>query len=148
MEVQKDFKEFLELLNSHKVEYLVVGGYALAFHGVPRFTGDIDIFVIADKENAERILRVLEEFGFGDLDINGDDFVQEGKVVQLGVAPVRIDIITSLSGLSWQEANLQKVDGKYGDVSVCFIGREEFIKNKRAIGRKRDIVDIEALGEK
>jgi Nucleotidyl transferase of unknown function (DUF2204) len=147
MEVQKDFRELLELFNAHKVEYLIVGGYALAFHGVPRYTGDIDIFVKPDTENALRILKALDEFGFGSLDLKEEDFRSPNKVVQLGYPPVRIDIITSISGLSWDEAYEGLDKGKYGDVPVYYIGLNHYILNKRASGRKKDIADLEALGE-
>lgn len=147
MEIRNDFKELLELFNKHEVEYLIVGGYALAFHGAPRFTGDIDLFVRPVRENAERILAALNEFGFGSLDLSENDFTSPGKVIQLGVPPIRIDIITSISGLSWEKADMGKVLGQYGRTPVCFIGREDFIANKKATGRKKDAADIEALGE-
>ncbi len=147
MEIRNDFKELLELFNKHQVEYLIVGGYALAFHGAPRFTGDIDLYVKPARENAQRILAALDEFGFGSLDLSEDDFTNPGKVVQLGVPPVRIDIITSVSGVSWEKADIGKVSGQYAQTPVCFISREDFIANKRATGRKKDAADIEALGE-
>lgn len=147
MEIPNDFRELLELFSKHKVEYLIVGGYALAFHGAPRFTGDIDLFVRPDQQNAERILAALDEFGFGSLDLSEKDFTTPGQVIQLGVPPVRIDIITSVSGVSWDKANLDKVPGQYGQTPVFFIGREDFITNKKATGRKKDVADIEALGE-
>ena len=147
MEVQEDFREFLALLNAHEVEFMIVGGYALAFHGAPRFTGDIDVFVKPDHKNANRIIKVLADFGFRSLDLTIDDFKDQNKVIQLGLPPVRIDIITSLSSVTWEEADASKVPGLYGDVSVSFIGRTQFISNKRAIGRKKDLADIEALGE-
>lgn len=147
MEVQPDFRELLALLNEHAVEYIIVGGYALAFHGAPRFTGDIDIFVRPDPRNAARILEALNEFGFDSVDITEADFITPGKVVQLGVPPVRVDLVTSLTGISWEEVNTAKIPGSYGDVPVFFIGKEQFIANKRAMGRKRDLADIEALGE-
>lgn len=148
MEIQKDFKELLELFNAQKVEYLIVGGYALAFHGAPRFTGDIDLFVKPDIDNAQRILAALSEFGFGSLDLSETDFTSGDNVIQLGVPPVRIDIMTSLSGIEWEKAVTGKVLGHYGDTEVYFIGREDFITNKRTLGRKRDLADLEALGEK
>jgi len=146
MDLPNDFRELLELFNRHKVEYLIVGGYALAFHGAPRVTGDIDLFVRPTSENAERILLALDEFGLGSLNLSKDDFTTPGMVVQLGVPPVRIDIITRVSGVSWEKADAGKIPGRYGDTPVHFIGREDFIANKRATGRKRDIADIEALG--
>lgn len=147
MEIQPDFKELLALLNAHNVDYVIVGAYALAFHGAPRFTGDIDIFVKPDPKNAERILAALKEFGFGSLDLNKSDFQQPDNVIQLGVPPVRVDLITSLTAVSWQQAYSGKVEGIYGDVPVYFLGRKEFLANKKALSRKKDLADIEALGE-
>ncbi len=148
MEVQQDFKELLELFNAHKVKYLIVGGYALAYHGAPRYTGDIDIFVKPEKENALRILKALNDFGFGSLGLKEDDFQNTNKVVQLGFPPVRVDIITSISGLSWDEAYKDHDKGIYGDIPVNYIGRDQYIINKKASGRKKDLADLEALGEK
>ena len=147
MKVQKDFREFLELLNEHEVKFIIVGGYALAFHGAPRFTGDIDVFVKPDHENAKRILNALADFGFSSLDITIDDFQDQNKVIQLGLPPVRIDLITSISGVTWEEADASKEPGLFGDVSVSYIGKKQFIFNKRASGRKKDLADLESLGE-
>jgi hypothetical protein len=147
MEIQKDFKELLESFNAQKVEYLIVGGYALAFHGAPRFTGDIDLLVKPDTENARHILAALNDFGFGSLNLNESDFTKQGNIVQLGVPPVRIDIVTSLTGVDWDKAQAGKVAGDYGGVSVYFLGKKEFILNKKATGRKKDLADIEALDE-
>ncbi|OHB64910.1 MAG: hypothetical protein A2Y77_03905 [Planctomycetes bacterium RBG_13_62_9] len=146
METRNDFKELLELFNKHKVEYLIVGGYALAFHGAPRMTGDIDLFVRPTNENAGRILAALDEFGFGSINLSPADFTTPGMVVQLGVPPVRIDIITRVSGVSWEQADAGKAPGRYADTPVFFIGRDDFITNKRATGRAKDAADIEALG--
>ncbi len=147
MEVQPDFKELLALFNAHKVNYLIVGGYALAFHGAPRATGDIDILVKPDPRNAKRIMAALREFGFQSLDLSQEDFENPEKVVQLGVPPVRVDIITSLSGVSWKNVCAGKVKGRYGDLPVHYIGRKQFLSNKRSAGRKKDLADLEALGE-
>lgn len=147
MEAQQDYKELLELFNGHKVEYMIVGAYALAFHGAPRFTGDIDIFVHPSPENAQKILSALADFGFGSLNLTIEDFLNPDSVVQLGVPPVRIDIITSITGVAWEEADKGKIEGLYGNIPVHFLGREQFIANKRAIGRKKDLADIESLGE-
>ncbi|MBL1141688.1 MAG: hypothetical protein HND53_06615 [Proteobacteria bacterium] len=148
MEVLSDFKERLELFNSHKINYLVAGGYALAYHGAPRFTGDIDLYVKPDSENAEHILNALQEFGFGSLKLTKEDFMEPGQIIQLGMPPGRIDIITSISGVDWEEAFTGKVEGTCGGVPVNFLGREQFIKNKKATGRAKDLADLEALGEK
>jgi hypothetical protein len=147
MEVQSDFKELLSLFNELRVEFIIVGGYALAFHGAPRFTADIDILVRPEPENARRIVQALERFGFKSAGLTAEDFVNPDRVVQLGVSPVRVDIMTSLSGVTSEEAFSGKVEGRYGDIPVYFIGRKQFVANKRAIGRKRDLADLEALGE-
>jgi len=147
MDVQPDFRDLFTLLNENNVEYLIVGGYALAFHGAPRYTGDIDIFVRPHPENAQRILKALAAFGFQFHDLAIEDFTSSNKVVQLGVPPIRVDLITSISGVSWEEAAAYKEAGSYGDVSVYYIGRVQYVANKRAVGRKKDLADIEALGE-
>ncbi len=147
MEIQRDFKELLALFNAHHVDYLIVGGYALAFHGAPRFTGDLDILVSPDIENAMQVVEALREFGFGDLGLQAEDFASPDKIVQLGVPPVRVDLITSLTGVTWEEAHLHKMKGMFGDVPVYFIGLNAFIANKKATGRKKDLADLEALGE-
>jgi hypothetical protein len=147
MELQPDYRDLLVLLNAHSVEFIIVGGYALAFHGAPRFTGDLDILIRANPENADRVMRALEEFGFGSTGLKAKDFLSPDKVVQLGVPPVRVDILTSLTGVAWEEAFSGRVASKYGDVPVYFMGREQFVVNKRALGRKRDLADLEALGE-
>jgi hypothetical protein len=148
MEIQKDYKELLESFNGHKVEYMIVGAYALAFHGVPRFTGDIDIFVRPSSQNAQRVLSSLVDFGFDSLKLTVDDFQNPNSVVQLGTPPVRIDLITAITGVTWEEADGGKQAGLYGNVPVCFLGREQYIANKRATGRQKDLADLEALGEK
>ena len=147
MEVQSDFRDLLALFNAQEVDYMIVGGYALAFHGAPRFTGDLDILIKPDSENALRIIKVLEEFGFKSVGLTVEDFQSPDNVIQLGFPPVRIDIITSLSGVSLEEAFSGRIKDKYGGIPVYYIGREQLITNKRATGRKRDIADLEALGE-
>jgi len=147
MEAQKDFKELLELFNGHKVEYMIVGAYALAFYGVPRFTADIDIFVHPSPENAKKILSALTDFGFSSLNLTIEDFQNPDSVVQLGVPPVRIDIITSITGITWEDADQGKQEGLYGSVPVYFLGKKQYITNKRATGRKKDLADLESLGE-
>lgn len=147
MASQQDFKELLELFNAHRVEFMIVGGYALAFHGAPRFTGDLDLLVKPNSDNATRVLAALGDFGFGALDLTQSDFSTPDRVVQLGVPPVRIDLLTSISGISWEDARAGAVRGTYGGVPVDFIGRAEFVANKRATGRRRDLADLESLGE-
>jgi hypothetical protein len=147
MEIQQDFKELLKLFSDHKVEYIIVGGYALAHHGAPRYTGDIDLFIKPDKNNAKNIIQALNDFGFGSIGLTEADFSSPGKVVQLGVPPVRIDIITSLTGLTWETAYSGRSNGKYGDLEVFYLGRSQLIMNKKAIGRKKDQADLEVLGQ-
>jgi len=147
MEVQPDFRELLALLNAHSVEYMIVDGYALAFHGAPRYTGDMDLYVRPTPENARRILAALDAFGFGSLGLRAKDFSRRDRAVQLGVPPVRLDLITSLSGVTWEQCWAGRQAVLYGDVPVSFIGRVQFIANKRAVGRTEDLADLEALGE-
>ena len=147
MDPHPDFKELLASFNAHRVDYLVVGAYALAFHGAPRYTGDIDLLVRSDAENARAVLAALADFGFASLGLAESDFLKPDRVVQLGVPPVRIDLLTSLTGVTWEEARAHRVAGYYGDVPVHFIGKNDYVRNKRAIGRKKDAADLEALGE-
>lgn len=145
METSKDFEEFFGLLNSSDVRYLVVGGYAFAVHAKPRFTGDMDIFVDSEKTNAEKIVKVLEKFGFGGVGINVEDLTSPDQVIQLGYPPMRIDLLTSISGVTFIQAWKNKVSGKYGEQRIYFIGKEDLIKNKKASGRRRDLLDLEDL---
>ena len=147
MEVQKDFEEFLALLNEHEVQFMIVDGYALAFHGAPRFTGDIDVFAKPDLNNAQRIINILENFGFSSLDLSVEDFQAEKKLFQLGLPPIRIEIITSISGVMREEADASTPPGLFGDVPVYSAVKDQYAINKRAMGRTKDIADIEALGE-
>ncbi len=147
MRLHKDLREFIGLLNSHRVEYLVVGGYALAFHGVPRYTGDIDILVRCSADNASRIERCLADFGFASLGLAASDFLESGRVVQLGLPPNRIDLLTSISGVEFDEAWAGRVPAEIDGVPVSFIGRAAFLKNKRAAGRAQDRADLDRLGE-
>ena len=147
MEVQQDFRDLLALFNKHKVDYIIVGAYALGFHGAPRYTGDLDVFVRADPVNSDSIMQALQEFGFGSVGLTAADFEEKGKVVPLGFPPVRVDIITSLTGVSWEQACSGRVKGQFGDLAVYYIGRDDFIANKRALGRKKDLADLEAIGE-
>jgi hypothetical protein len=147
MEVQPDFRELLARFNANQVDYIIVGAHALAYHGAPRYTGDMDILVRPDSDNANRILRSLEEFGFGSLGLTKDDFTSPDRVIQIGVIPVRIDLVTSLTGVSWEEAEKGRVQGKYEDLLVYYLGKKQFILNKRALGRKKDLADLEAIGE-
>lgn len=145
MEVQPDFSEFLASLNAAGVEYLVVGAYALAFHGAPRNTLDLDVYVRPTAANAVRFLAALDRFGFGSLGLQAADFTVPGRILQLGRPPVRIDVMTSISGVRWSTAWRGRVSGRYGEVPVPFLGQKQFLANKRASGRAKDLADVEAL---
>lgn len=143
--ISKDLREFIELFISHRVEFLLVGGHALAFHGAPRFTEDIDFLVRISGENAERIERVLEAFGFGQTGITKEDFLEPEQVVQLGRAPHRIDLLTSISGVSWEEAWQSRILVVLGGLEIYALGRNALLRNKRASGRPQDQADAARL---
>lgn len=145
METQPHFKELLGLLEKNNVDYMIVGGYAVAFHGYPRFTKDIDIFFHKEKKNVERLKKTLVEFGFNENDLDDALFTEPGNIIQFGISPLRVDIINEIDGVRYEEAEAHIVRGKYGDISVNFIGRQELIKNKRAAGRDQDAVDAKKL---
>lgn len=147
MEIQQDFRDLLALFNEREVSYAIVGGYALAYHGAPRYTGDIDLLVEPDPDNAQRVVDALAEFGFGSLGLTAEDFSIMDRVIQLGYPPVRVDIITSITGVSWDEVAVGRVKGQYGDIQVYYLGLDQLLTNKRATGRKKDLADLEALDE-
>jgi hypothetical protein len=134
-------------MNKHSVEFVVVGSFALSFLGYPRATGDIGFWIRKSPENASRILKVLDEFGFGNMGVGREDFLED-KVIQLGQPPVRIDLMTELDGLTSEEIWAGRLSGKFGDMPVFYLGRDAFIRNKRSLGRHKDLADLEALGEK
>jgi hypothetical protein len=139
----RDFKDFLELLAQHDVKALIIGAFAVAFHAKPRFTKDLDIFVEATPDNAERLLRAIDAFGFGTLSLSIGDFAP-GRVTQLGFPPNRIDLVTSIDGVTFEEAWASRVAGKYGDIDVWYIGREALVRNKAA-ARPQDLMDLATL---
>ena len=145
MKTEKDYEEFLELLNKHKVRYCIIGSYALSFHARPRYTKDIDILIEASPGNAEKILIVLEIFGFGSLNLRVEDFSEKGNIIQLGYEPVRIDIMTSLKGLDFSDVWENRVQGSYGKQMVNFIDRQNLIKSKKISNRTQDKADLELL---
>jgi hypothetical protein len=144
METQPDYKELFELLNANAVSYVIVGAHALAFHGAPRFTGDVDILVEPTAANAGRIVNALKAFGFGAVGLSADDFTKD-QVVQLGVPPLRVDFMTAIEAVSWADALASRVAGKYGEVPIWYLGKGALIKNKTATGRLQDLADVEAL---
>ncbi len=145
MKTQKDYEELLELLNKHKVKYCIVGSYAVAFYSRPRYTKDIDILIEPTPENAGKILKALNEFGFGSLKLSEKDFTEKGQIIQLGYEPVRIDIITSMPGLDFDTVWKNRKKGNYGDLKVNFIDLKNLIKSKKVSGRNQDKADLEVL---
>lgn len=145
MNLEEDLREFIELLNALNVRYMVVGAFAVAYHGHPRYTADIDLFIERTSENADRLMQVIQKFGFGDLDLSVDDFLQEDQVVQLGVAPNRIDLLTFLSGVNFQDAWATREQGEIEGLTVPFISKEMLKQNKAATGRLQDLADLEQL---
>ena len=143
--LQKDLREFVELLNAHDVHFVIVGAFALAFHGHARYTSDIDLFIEKSSENAERIFRALREFGFGEIGLTQEDIALKDQVIQLGVAPNRIDLLTVLSGVSFQEAWASREIGEIAGLRVPFISRAMLKQNKLATGRPQDLADAEHL---
>ena len=146
MKIHPDFRDFFRALNRNKVEYVIVGSYALAFHGQPRATGDIDVWIRPSPANSEALMQALQDFGFETLDISSRDILS-GKVIQLGFPPVRIDLMTVLEGLTRQETWESRNRGMFGDQPIFYLGRDAFVKNKRALGRHKDLADLELLGE-
>jgi len=142
----KDWREFFELLNVNNVEYLVVGGFAVAFHGRPRYTDDIDLLFRSTPENAQRLESTIRQFGFGSLGITNQDLQTPDQIIQLGYPPNRIDLINSISGVASEEAWASRVAGDLDGIPVFFISKEALIRNKRASGRTKDLADLDSLG--
>ncbi len=145
MNLNQDFQEFVELFVAHEVEFLIVGGYALAAHGHPRYTKDLDVWVWIGPENAQRIIRAIEEFGFGDLGLTVEDFQEPDVMVQLGHEPQRIDILTYASGLDFSNAYKNRIYITVGKTQVPFISVGDLRTNKLATGRPRDLADVADL---
>lgn len=140
-----DFVDLLRAFVAADVRFLIVGAYALAHHGRPRATGDLDVWVDATVDNGPRIMRALAAFGAPLSDVTQADFSRPGVVFQIGVPPGRIDILTELTGVEFADAWAEREAAPFGEVTVDFIGREAFIRNKRATGRARDLGDIEGM---
>jgi Nucleotidyltransferase of unknown function (DUF6036) len=143
--LNQDFKEFIQSLNANSVRYLVVGGYAVALHGYPRYTKDIDVWVEMTSENAFKVVKALEQFGFGSLDLKESDFNVPDQIIQLGYPPRRIDILTTLPGVEFSECFPAHIVVDMEGVSVNFIDLESLKKNKKATGRHQDLADLENL---
>ncbi len=148
MELDNNFKEFIALLNANGVKYLIIGGFAVAFHGYPRYTKDLDFWVWADPENAERLLKTIDEFGLGSIGLQKEDFTNTDNVIQLGYEPNRIDLIVQLAGLDFETCFAQRKEGSFEGVPINFIGYADLIKNKRSTGRPKDRVDAATLERK
>lgn len=140
-----DFKEFLQLLNSEAIEYLLVGGYAVGYYGYPRSTGDMDIWIHATSDNAVALVKVLERFGFAAKTLSPAVFLQPDKVVRMGVPPLRIDLLTNVSGVVFTDCYLRRVLATVDGVAVNLIGLDDLKTNKKAIGRSKDLDDLEHL---
>ena len=141
----RDQIDFVKLLTKHGVRALIVGAHALGFHARPRYTKDLDIFVDPSLENAERIVGAIREFGFAELGITPKDLSERGRVIQLGFPPNRIDVMTNISGVTFEEAWQHRVEGTFGGQAVVFIGKEDLMRNKSAAGRHQDLADLDLL---
>lgn len=145
MALSNDWREFLELLNSRGVDYVIVGAQSLAFHGRPRYSGDLDILVRPTPENARVLVDVLNHFGFTQSGFKESDFLEPEQMIQLGRAPHRIDLLTSISGVTTAEAFATRVSATMDEIPVFVLGKEALVRNKRAVGRAQDLADLDAL---
>jgi len=140
-----DFKEFLKLLNAHQTKYLLIGGYAVGYHGYPRATADMDILIAMNPENAEKVVAALKQFGFNVPDLSVEMFLQLNQIIRMGVPPVRIEILTTISGVSFEECYPERVVDELDGVEVNLISLRHLKINKKAFGRHKDLDDLENL---
>lgn len=145
MNLSADLREFIELLNSRGVDYVIVGAHSLAFHGCPRYTGDLDILIRPSLENAAKIVPLLRDFGFGASDFKESDFTEPEQIIKIGRVPQRIDLLTSISGVEVADAFRTRISTDLGEVPVFMLSKESLIQNKRAVGQPQDIADLHAL---
>jgi len=145
MDLAPDFDEFIGSLIAQDVEFLIVDAYALAFHGAPRFTGDLDVLVRPTVDNGSRVLAAVRAFGFPVAELQASDIIDSRRILQMGMEPVQIHVMSAISGVSWDEAWRDRVVGRCGSQDVPFLGRESFVRNKRAAGRPKDLADIDAI---
>lgn len=145
---EHDFEELLGLFNKHRVRYCIVGAYAVAFHVRPRYTKDLDILVEPSLNNGRKIVAALKTFGFASLKLVPEDFARPGRLIQLGYEPVRVDLLTSIEGCTFEQIWKHRIQGRYGRQRTWFIGRKELVRNKQSSGRPQDRVDIETLRAK
>jgi hypothetical protein len=146
MRIHPDFADFIAALEHNRVDFVIVGAYALAFWGAPRFTGDVDLWVRPTASNAKALLRAIKEFGFTSLSLTEQDILS-GDIIQMGHPPMRIDLITVLDGLAADEIWSSRREGPFGERTVFYLGKDALAKNKRATGRPKDLADLAALGE-
>jgi hypothetical protein len=144
-DLTSEFSAFCESLLAVRAEFLVVGAYAVALHGAPRFTGDFDILVRPSLENGERVLNAIAGFGFPTSPLDPGDFLNPATLIEMGVPPLQIHLMTSISGVGWDEAWAGRSSVRLGSQDVAVIGRRELLRNKRAAGRAKDLADVEAL---
>lgn len=145
LNLNQDFREFIGLLESEGVRYVVVGGYAVGVHGFPRYTGDIDFFVAIEPTNAGRLMQVFQRFGFGDIGLTEEDFLREQFVVEIGREPRKIQVLTGIDGVSFEECESRKIEVRDGDQTIWFIGKADLLRNKAASGRPKDLLDLQEL---
>lgn len=145
MDLHEDLKELLRSLNSTGVEYLIIGAFAVAYYGRPRLTGDLDLFARPSSENAERLLLGLRQFSEGGIDFDPEDFARDERMLRIGREPNRVDILSSISAVSFDEAWANRVAAEVGGVPVSFISLEQLIRNKKATGRLKDAADVDEL---
>jgi hypothetical protein len=142
-----DFADLLQAFAAHEVRFLVVGAYALAYHGRPRTTGDLDVWVEPEPDNAKRVMAALRDFGAPMRDLSEEDFARPGVVYQMGLVPYRIDVLTRITGVTFPEAWQTRKEGVLGQCKVFYLGKEAFIRNKLATGRHKDLADVEDLAD-
>ena len=145
IQLPPDFKEFLKLLNSHQVEYLLIGGYAVGYHGYPRATGNMDLWVAIRQNNAEKLVAVLGEFGFNPPQLSADLFLQENQIIRMGVPPMRIELLTTISGVDFDLCYSERIVDVIDNVEVPIINLEYLKQNKQASGRYKDLDDLQYL---
>jgi hypothetical protein len=145
MDLAPDFNEFIGSLNAHGVEFLIVGAYALAFHGAPRFTGDLDVFIRPTVENATRLVSAVRSFGFDTPELTPEIVIDPRRLIQMGLEPVQIHVMSAISGVSWEDAWRTHDTVRAGAREIPIIGRDALLANKRAAGRPKDLADIDAL---
>ncbi len=145
MIASQDFKEFVQALNDNNVRYLIIGGYAVAFHGHPRYTKDLDVWIELSQENGDNLVKAIAQFGFGSLGLTSEDFLEPDQIIQLGYPPNRIDILNTLKGVTFEECYKARVETTFEGIDINFIDLDNLRKNKQATGRLQDLADLEKL---